>query len=107
MPLTATKTPERRRTIARVETKASFSATSLEQVLRALVALAAGRGEPPRSGAQSGDFERWDDDEASYIEARLSDLELPEIDLNTHEDRVVIRISWPSRDDDESGGGRR
>jgi hypothetical protein len=106
MTLIATRTPKRRQATTRTESEApSFSSTSLEQVLRALVALAAGPGEPPRKGGQSGDFERWEDDESSYIEATLSDLKLPEIDLNSHEGRVVIRITWPSKEDDEGEGG--
>ncbi|QDV33925.1 hypothetical protein [Tautonia plasticadhaerens] len=104
MTMTASRAPRRRRTTGRAATPVGTSPASLEQTLRALVAMAGGTPPPSPGDDGPGGFETWDDGESAYIEARLSAGDLPDIDLSSHGDRVVIRITWPSRDEDDEEG---
>jgi hypothetical protein len=50
-----------------------------------------GNGQVLKMGGSSP--EHWDDDDYAYISIRLPHILGPDVDVNVHEDRVLIRIS--------------
>ncbi|MEW4569362.1 hypothetical protein AB1L88_15970 [Tautonia sp. JC769] len=77
--------------------------TVLEQLLSELTAMAF--GDTSESSLLNPDlFERWEGDEATYLETTIGSNHLPEIDLSTRDGKIVIRILWPAdeAEDDDS-----
>jgi len=84
------RSKSRRRGRNRRQHAADRTVVELLQILQKSLETSLGNGHATRMENRSA--ARWEDKEYAYIEVQLPRILGPEIDLNVHRDRVLIRI---------------